>query len=181
MSLPRTFVSFSSTDIRYYRTMMMWNANEDIDFKFADFQLDEEINSQTPSYIKSVLRNKIRRSDTFVLLIGRDTWQKTVFVKAEVDIAYEKECRLIGANLNDCRFKDIWCPSFFANKGALFVPFSSRIIREALTTNREATGDWNYKDHVYTNLGYELIGDTAVLPPPVNPFKPGAPRPPWAK
>jgi antiphage defense system Thoeris ThsB-like protein len=55
----------------------MWNANENIDFNFADFQLDEAINSQNPSYIKGVLRNKIRRVDTFVLLIGNDTWQKT--------------------------------------------------------------------------------------------------------
>ena len=54
MALPRTFVSFSSTDIRYYRTMQMWKANENIDFNFADFQLDEAINSQNPYYIKSV-------------------------------------------------------------------------------------------------------------------------------
>jgi hypothetical protein len=40
MEPPRTFVSFSSTDINYYRTMMMWNANENIDFNFKDFQLD---------------------------------------------------------------------------------------------------------------------------------------------
>ena len=69
-------MSFSSADITYYRTMMMWNANENIDFNFADFQLDEAIDSQNPSYIKGVLRNKIRRVDTFVLLIGNDTWQR---------------------------------------------------------------------------------------------------------
>ncbi len=164
--------------------MMMWNANEHIDFRFADFQLDEAINSENPSYIKSVLRNKIRRVDTFTLLIGKDTYQKTVFVKAEVEIAIEKGCRLLGVNLNDCRFKDAWCPAFFANKGAMFIPFSSRIVAEALTWNKPTPNpslpdDWHYPDQTYTQLGYQLVGDTAVLPPPPNPFKTGTP--PWAK
>ena len=115
--------------------MCAWKAHEHIDFDFADFQLDEASNSENPSYIKSVCRSKIRRSDTFVLLIGMDTWQKTVFVKGEVEVAIEKECRLIGVNLNNCRFKDALCPGFFANKGAIFAPFSSRILARALTWN----------------------------------------------
>jgi len=183
--LARTFVSFSSSDITYYRTMMMWKANENIEFNFADFQLDEAINSQNPSYIKGVLRNRIRRVDTFVLLIGNDTWQKTVFVKAEVEIAIEKGCRLIGANLNDWRFKDAFCPLFFGDKGAMFVPFSSRILAEALRWNkgvpaRGTTDDWYFHDHIYTRLGYQLSGNTAVLPPPSNPFA-GGNRPPWVR
>jgi hypothetical protein len=172
-------VSFSSTDIGRYRLMCAWKAHEHIDFDFADFQVDEAINSRNPSYIKSVCRSKIRRADTFVLLIGSDTSQKTVFVKAEVEVAIEKECRLIGVNLNNCRFKDAWCPDFFTNKGAIFVPFSPRIVARALMREREVEGDWHFEDHVYTNLGYDLIRDTAVMPPPFNPFKSG--RPLWAK
>jgi hypothetical protein len=185
MALQRTFVSFSSTDIGRYRLMCAWKAHEHIGFNFADFQLDEAINSKNPSYIKSVCRKKIVRSDTFVLLIGIDTWKKTEFVQAEVEIAIEKECRLIGVNLNNCRFKDVWCPSFFADKGALFVPFSSRVVAEALkpwNTDPPQPGrpkDFHFYDHVYIGLGYELIGDTAALPPPPNPFRSG--RPPWAK
>jgi hypothetical protein len=185
MELARTFVSFSSGDITYYRTMMMWNANEHIDFHFADFQLDEAINSQTPSYIKSVCRNKIRRADTFILLIGNDTWKKTEFVQSEVEVAIEKGCRLIGVNLNDCRFKDWLCPYFFADKGALFEPFSSRIAAEALKPWKRphpetnlTSGDWSFDDFVYARLGYNLVGDTAVLPSPPNPFQFG--KPPWA-
>src|SRR5215813_7231120 len=110
MSLPRTFVSFSSTDIRYYRTMRMWKANENIDFDFADFQLDEAIASQNPYYIKSRCEAKIRRADTFILLIGNDTWQKTVFVKNEVEVAIDKGCRLIGVNINNSPVVDGLCP-----------------------------------------------------------------------
>jgi hypothetical protein len=179
MALTRTFVSFSSTDVGRYHLMCAWKAHERIDFDFADFQLDEAINSKSPSYIKSVCRTKIRRADTFVLLIGADTRQKTVFVKAEVEVAIEKECRLVGVNLNNCRFKDTRCPEFFANKGAIFVPFSSRIVARALEWERETENDWYFKDHIYTNLGYNLIGNTAIMPPPVNPF--ASRRPPWAK
>jgi hypothetical protein len=179
MALARTFVSFSSTDIGRYRLMCAWKAHEHIDFNFADFQIDEAINSRNPSYIKSVCRGKIQKADTFVLLIGTDTWQKTEFVKAEVEVAIEKGCRLIGINLNNRRAKDVFCPAFFENKGALFVPFSSRIVARALTWAPKTSDDWHFKDHVYTELGYRLVGDTAVLPPPPNPFLFG--KPPWAK
>jgi hypothetical protein len=179
--LRRTFVSFSSADKGRYDLMCAWKAHEHINFNFADFQLDEAINSQTPYYIKSVCAAKVRRADTFVLLIGSDTYAKTVFVRYEVETAVEKGCRLIGVNLNNCRSKDGLCPDFFANVGALFVPFSSRIMAEALTWQREGTSPWYYfPDEVYTGLGYQLIGTTAVLPQAPNPFG-GGNRPPWAR
>lgn len=180
-SLPRTFVSFSSADKGRYDLMCAWKAHEHIDFNFADFQLDEAIQSLRPNYIKSVCAAKIRRADTFVLLIGSDTYTKTVFVKDEVETAVEKGCRLIGVNLNNCRFKDALCPAFFADVGALFVPFSSRILAEALTWHRQGAHPWYLViDKVYTQLGYQPIGDTAVLPQPLNPFS-GGNRPPWAR
>ena len=122
MALPRTFVSFSSTDIDYYRTMHMWKANEHIDFDFADFQLDKAIDSEDERYIKQICRPKIRRADTFILLIGNDTFTKTTFVKWEVDVAIEKGCRLIGVNLNHRRRRDFLSPYFFTGNGALGNP-----------------------------------------------------------
>jgi hypothetical protein len=159
--------------------MRAWKAHDHIDFNFADFQLDEAINSQNPYYIKSVCNAKIRLADTFVLLIGNDTYTKTVFVKAEVEAAVEKGCRMIGVNLNNCRFSDQLCPDFFANVGAMFVPFSSRILAEALRWQREGTSSaYYFFDEVYTRLGYQLVGSTAVLPKLANPFA-GGNRPPW--
>ena len=61
MGLPRTFVSFSSTDITYYRTMQMWKANDNIDFNFADFQLDEAIASTNKYYIRARCRDSTSR------------------------------------------------------------------------------------------------------------------------
>jgi len=178
--LPRTFVSFSSADKSRYDLMCAWKAHEHIDFNFADFQLDEAINSQTPYYIKSVCTAKVRLTDTLVLLIGNDTYTKTLFVKAEVEAAAEKRCRMIGVNLNNCRSMDGLCPPYFNKVGALFVPFSSRILAEALRWQRQgSSSSYYFYDKVYTQLGYKLIGSTAVLPPPPNPFI-GGNRPPWA-
>lgn len=140
----------------------------------GDCQLDEAINSKTPYYIKSVCAAKVRRADTFVLLIGNDTHTKTVFVKDEVEVAVEKGSKLIGVNLNNSRVKDGLCPNFFANVGAMFVPFSSRIVADALAWRPQGIFPWYYFfDGVYTQLGYRLVGNTAVLPPPPNPFSGG--------
>ena len=53
MGLPRTFVGFSSTDIRYYRLMLAWKENENIDFNFTNCQLHKEINSENEAYIQT--------------------------------------------------------------------------------------------------------------------------------
>jgi hypothetical protein len=159
--------------------MCAWKAHDHIDFNFADFQLEQAINSQNPRYIKSMCEAKIRRTDTFILLIGEDTWRKTEFVQAEVEVAIEKGCRLIGVNLNNSRTKDGLCPYFFANKGALFVPFSSRILARALQLEPKTNNDWYFYDSVYLNLGYQLVGNAAMLPEAPNPFRFG--KPTWAK
>lgn len=185
MQLPRTFVGFSSTEILRYRLMCAWKAHEHIDFDFADFQLDQAIASEDEDYVKRVCRTKIRLADTYALLIGEDTFTKSTFVRWEVEVAVEKGLRLIGINLNNSRFKDHLCPWFFADKGALFVPFSSRIVASALQPwNRPVRtpwkpDDWHFFDSAYTALGYTLNGNLAVLPSPSNPFASG--RPLWAK
>jgi MTH538 TIR-like domain (DUF1863) len=149
--------------------MCAWKAHENIDFDFADFQLDEAIDSENEYYIKRVCRNEIRLADTYALLIGQDTFTKATFVRWEVEVAIEKGCRLIGINLNNSRCKDFLCPLFFADKGALFVPFSSRILTKALEPwfgdprRPGHTDDWSFRGDLYTSLGYNLIVNTTVF------------------
>lgn len=64
------------------------------------------------------------------------------------EVAVDRQCRLIGANLNHSPFKDALCPGFFANKGAIFEAFSSRIVATALTWERKVEGNWYFKNHV---------------------------------
>src|SRR5688572_1162011 len=114
MGLPRTFVGFSSADIRYFWLMLAWKEHEHIDFNFTNVQFDKALASNDPTYIKRRCREQINTAGTYILIIGQDTWSKTEFVKAEVEVAIEKGCRLIGVNLDDWRFANAdRCPSFF--------------------------------------------------------------------
>lgn len=157
MGLPRTFVGFSSTDIRYYRLMQAWKANEHIDFNFTDCQLENEINSENEAYIKRKCRERIDMAGTFAVLIGQDTRSKHKYVRWEMEVAIEKGCRIIGINLDGSRrVVDATCPPIIRNIGAIFVPFSPKIVAHALANwKMEANDDWHYKDEVYRQLGYQ--------------------------
>ena len=157
MGLPKTFVGFSSTDIRYYRLMLAWKENENIDFNFANCQLANEINSEDEAYIKRKCRERINMASTFAVLIGQDTRSKHKYVRWEIDVAREKGCRIIGVNLDGSRqMVDVTCPPIIKDIGAIFVPFSPKIVAHALANwKTEEKGNWHYKDEVYQRLGYK--------------------------
>lgn len=156
MGLSRTFVGFSSTDIRYYWLMQAWKANEHIDFNFTDCQLENEINSENETYIKSKCRERINMAGTFAVLIGQDTRSKHKYVRWEMEVAIEKGCRIIGINLDGSRrVVDATCPPVIRNIGAIFVPFSPKIVAHTLENwVKQPNDDWHYKDEIYRQLGY---------------------------
>ena len=157
MGLPRTCVGFSSTDIKSYWLMCAWKANEKIDFDFADCQLNDEIRSEDEDYIKSKVRGRIKLAGKYALLIGADTKYKHKYVRWEAEVAIEKECTIIGVNLDGSRQIDHeTCPAIIKDIGAVFVPFSPKIIQYALEkyTMGESGKNYSYKPSVYTSLGY---------------------------
>lgn len=157
MGLPRSFVGFSSADLHYYRLMLAWKENEHIDFSFADCQLAQEIDSENEAYIKRKCRERIAMAGTFISLIGKDTRSKHKYVRWELEVALEKGCRIIGVNLDGSRqIVDAICPPIIKDIGAIFVPFSPKIVAHALE-NYEVNdkGNWHYKDDIYRQLGYK--------------------------
>ena len=157
MGLPRTFVGFSSTDIRYYRLMQAWKANENIDFNFADCQLHSEINSENETYIKRKCRERINMAGKYVLLIGEDTKSKHKYVRWEAEVAIEKGCTIIGVNLDGLRsMVTNICPPIIRDIGAIFVPFSPKIVAHAIENYRmhDDNQNYHYKESVYKDLGY---------------------------
>ena len=157
MGLPGTFVGFSSADIHYYRLMLAWKENEHIDFNFTNCQLSQEIHSENEAYIKSKCRERIGMAGTFAVLIGQDTRSKHKYVRWEMEVAIEKNCRIIGINLDGSRrVVDSTCPPIIRNIGAIFVPFSPKIVAYALENYQmKPNDDYHYKDEVYKNLGYK--------------------------
>lgn len=156
MGLPRAFVGFSSTDIRYYRLMLAWKEHEHIDFNFADCQLSSEINSEDENYIKRKCRERINMAGKFVMLIGEDTRNKYKYVRWEAEIAIEKGCTIIGVNLDGARqIVEKTCPPVIRDIGAIFVPYSPDIIAYALENYKmKESGNYHYKDEAYRILGY---------------------------
>lgn len=93
---------------------------------------------------------------TYVLIIGADTRSKHKYVRWEAEVAIEKNCRLIGVNLDKSRaINPDLCPPVFNDVGAIFVPFSPKIIAYALENwRKEEKQNWSYKPEVYRQLGY---------------------------
>ena len=172
MALPRAFVGFSSTDLHSYRLMLAWKAHEHIEFNFADCQLLKELNSEDEDYIKLRCRARINMAGTYLMLIGADTRSKHRYVRWEAEVALEKECRIIGVNLDGWRkMNKETCPPVIQDIGAIFVPFSPQIVAYALAHARwRDSKNWNFKDGVYTKLGYALIGNHAERKKSHNPF-----------
>ena len=156
MGLARAFVGFSSTDMLSYRLMQAWKENENIDFNFANCQLHKEINSENEPYIKSKCRERINMSGKYLLLIGKKTKSKHKYVRWEAEVAIEKGCTIIGVNRDGSRImvRDT-CPPIIRDIGAIFVPFSPKIIAYAIENYKmHSDGNYHYKDQVYKNLGY---------------------------
>jgi hypothetical protein len=158
MGLPRTFVGFSSTDIDYYNMMKAWKKNENIDFNFADCQLRHEIDSENEQYIKRLCRERINMAGHFIQLIGENTRYKYKYVRWEAEVALEKSCTIIGVNLDKSRRINVEkCPPIIRDIGAIFVPYSPKIIKYALENfAMKSDGNYHYNDSVYKELGYEV-------------------------
>ena len=158
MGLPRTFIGFSSTDINDYRMMLAWKANEHIDFNFTDCQLQSELRSDDELYIKSKCRERINMSGTYILVIGKDTRSKHKYVRWEAEVAIEKNCRMIGMNLDHRRtMNSETCPPIIRDIGAVFVSYSPKIIAYALEHFKmgEHGKNFHYPDAVYAKLGLQ--------------------------
>ncbi len=155
MGLPRTFVGFSSTDIRSYNLMLAWKEHEHIDFNFADVQLQNEINSENEPYIKQKCRERIAMAGTFISLIGEDTRTKHKYVRWELEVALEKKCRIIGVNLDGSRrMVAAKTPPIIQDVGAIFVSFNAKIVQYALENFKmHEKGNYHYPDEIYTRLG----------------------------
>lgn len=137
--------------------MQAWKAHEHIDFNFTDCQLTSSIDSENEHYIKGLCRERINMAGTFIQLIGADTRSKHKYVRWELEVAIEKDCAIIGVNLDKVRsIIPETCPPLMNGIGAIFVPFSPKIIAYALeNVPMKKNGNWHYADEVYKKLGYQ--------------------------
>ena len=152
--LPKAVVGFSVANLEYYYTMLAWQGKERIDFHFTDCRLAQEHKLEDEKYIKNLARQRIGTTEKYVLLIGEDT-RFHDYVRWEAEVAIKKGCTIIGVNLDSIRqIVESKCPAVLMDIGAVFLPFSPRILAYALVNFRKREqGNWHFPDDVYRQLG----------------------------
>lgn len=160
----KTYIAFDGDkDMRYYRLMTAWSANDRFEFEFHDaHDLNTARDSSQEESIKRQLRERFANSKAFITLIGESTRYLTKFVQWEIETAIRLRLPIIAVNLNGSRVADDRCPPALKGALAVFVPFNEKIITHALRNwpgddaryrQQGKTGAFHYNASVYTSLG----------------------------
>jgi len=134
----KTFVSFASEDIRYYRIMCAWKANDKIDFHFHDAHgLNIARDSSQAETINRRLRERLVNTKQVVMLIGDMTRKKAAdpntFVYYEAQTILKLGLPVIFANLNGSRnVEKDRIPNILLESYTLSVSFGAKIIKYTL-------------------------------------------------
>ena len=161
----KTYVAFDAdSDIRYYRLMTAWKQSDYSDFNF--YNAHDIINiwqNSSEETIKRNLRERMKNSKMFVLLVGEKTKFLYKYVRWEIEQAIKLDLPIIVVNLNGkCSMDNDKCPAILRDKLALHVSFNAKIIQLALerwselhfTYARDGkSGSFYYKDNIYKDLG----------------------------
>ena len=107
----KTYVAFASEDIKFYRLMEAWKANEKIDFNFFDaHDLFISRDTSKPETIKRNLRERMKNAKQVVLLGSGNTKRKgsdgVSFLAHEIDLIVEFNLPVVIANLDGDRTVD---------------------------------------------------------------------------
>jgi hypothetical protein len=163
----KTYVAFASEDIRSYRLMEAWKANEHIDFNFFDaHDLYVSRDDSKPETIKRNLRERLKNAKQIVLLGSKDAKKKgddgVSFLAHEVEVILEFALPVVVANLDgDRRIDKSFIPTPFltANYYTVSVSFQPKIIQFALDNYAESfagsdrRGPHQYPENTYSGLG----------------------------
>jgi len=82
----RVFISFKAEDKPQVDGLRLLAKNPNYDLEFYDESIRAPVNSQNASYIKQVIREKIRRSGVVLCLVNTDT-HKSGWVDWELETA----------------------------------------------------------------------------------------------
>lgn len=160
----KTYVCFDGdNDMRYYRLMTAWKANDDSSFNFHNaHDLNTARDSSEEESIKRQLRERFASSKLFVVLIGEKTRFLRKFVKWEMEVAVRLALPIVGVNLDGSRRVTDQCPATIRGELVIYIPYQSKIMEYAMDKWPDSharhrmnckSGSFYYKDSVYSNLG----------------------------
>lgn len=121
----RVFLSFHREDLRQVAGLRLMMRNDRIALDISDEPNREPVGSERSSYIKKVLRERIRRVDVVMCMIGNGTaWRE--WVDWELETALEEGRGVCGVRLKGSRGRT---PTILKDLGAPIAPWDlSRMI-----------------------------------------------------
>jgi hypothetical protein len=89
MAKDKIFISYDYDNDKHYKNLFVaWDKNGLFDFSFYDASVDVSVNSTDATYIKSVIKNRIKSSSHFLCIVGKHT-HKSAWVKWEIETAVD--------------------------------------------------------------------------------------------
>ena len=162
----KTFVSFASEHISYYRMMTAWRSNKHIDFNFHDaHDLNTALDTSQPDTIRRRLRERLASTKQVVLLVGDETRavaaRSSRFLYYEVDVINRLGLPVVFANLNGSRVvESSRLPQKLSEPYSVSVSFQPAIIKLALddfvadySLDGSKAGPYEYDAKAYEDLG----------------------------
>jgi hypothetical protein len=168
----KTFVSFASEDIHYYRLMCAWKENAKFDFDFYDaHDINVARDSSQAETINRRLRERLTNTKQVVMLIGDVTRRKATnpntFVYYEARTILRLDLPVVFANVNRSRVaQSDRIPEVLLGPYTISTSFGPTIIKYALDhfpedysanarlpEDKQKKGIYNYLASVYEGLG----------------------------
>ena len=131
----KTYVCFDAdNDIHYYRLMLAWKQNDNTNFQFYNaHDLNRLLPFSSEESIKRKLRERLRNTKVFTVLIGESTRYLYKFVRWEMEQALGLNIPIIAVNLNGKRQKDEdRCPPIIRDELVIHISFNAQIVQYAL-------------------------------------------------
>lgn len=120
-----------------YAYMNGWKENKNIEFAYENaHNLDTMTGrAQDEQYVKSKLRERMKKSTAIVVLIGEKTKNLYKYVRWELELALELGLPIIAANLNKKNRQDSdRCPAIIRDKGSVVhIPYTLAALKHAMT------------------------------------------------
>jgi hypothetical protein len=168
----KTFVSFASEDIHFYRLMCAWRENAKFDFNFYDaHDINVARDSSQAETINRRLRERLINTKQVVMLIGDVTRRKAAnpdaFVYYEARTILRLGLPVVFANVNRSReVQRHRIPEVLLEQYTMSTSFGPTILKYALDNfpedffanlvrpeDKRKKGPYQYKQSVYDELG----------------------------
>lgn len=164
----------TASDIKYYRTLKMWHANDGTDFKFVNSheKVASVRDTSQAATIKRSLRERLDNSKNMVLIIGPTTRLDTDFVPYEIAYAIDMCGIPIIATYTSTKYNVIrdpkalsaWWPSALKARiengtaSVIHIPFKQRPIDDAIRQFSHNKLPKNGGLSIYSDAAYRDFG-----------------------